>query len=1238
MALAAGGTTSVSLFTLGITGATIFAGVNGPATNSGAVGVSLTNVNLELALMGATNGTTYYAVSATADMVAGVGLPADIMVGVGSLNVQINGSSDGGADAVNFDASFPNSGGNGLAVPGSTLAPLDFTQPLIQVSGSLTLSVTNFIQISGGFDFTQTAGVVDITVGAAAFTGATPLTFSLGSAASPFFSATGGVSLSFDATTFTVISASLTVNTELKIASVLEVDSLSVTLSNLSIDLATGDMTGTVGPGGAQDPMLTITAASATLFPGNSSLTGSITATTGGDGLGFQGTFDLQSGAFSITLEQLSLSVGSILTAGASNVLVTYNPADTDPHQQLVQLGSGMIDFTQFGITGSVTNLTIYEDGFHFDSVTIAYAGTVSLGSILSLTNPSVTLTDFGVTFGSGNTSFSETGSLTVSVASASLNVGSAFMATATNLSITVALDPADLGNVSVMAGMLTVQFGGIVSVSASNISINTDPANGAAYLTVGTATATVTLGSSLTLTGTASNFSVINSGGAPMLQEGTDFSVSITATPGQLGLPSWLGFQIQELQITWHDFANDPANFQLLLSASINSIQGLPGGVTVSGEITDAVIDFGRLEAGQFPITSIGSVGGSVSGTLFGLEVNASFVLGIVNFNAANQVVNSDGTVVTLTTDSTGNVTETPVSGGDTTVKSSIMYVGVAGGAMIPGLGGVQIYIGFSSLGPLTVYLSAQFPLILDPDTGIAIGGFSGGVIFDYSLPTPSQPMDLASINLSPASITISQWQQQLRDQTVTQFTSSSGGTNLSAAYSQPFLIEAGVTLYDAYLTEDAFKITGNIAIQIDPAEPDSTKIFLAGTATFGGNVSFNADLYAAITVSGATSTVNLMFLVQEPASTPVETIGGALAFGFTDAMGNPLVPTAATPTTSAQMITLPDGTTHSYTATTFSAPTTAGGFYISIDGFAQFSAFGTLSATISGSVTLTVTTTFAKIDLSGDLSISGLGDLATATGELVVDYSGGLSGLEIYGALELQTGDAFAKLQMIGLQLDGAATFVLNTTNSPQMVSLPDPMAPHDPTMATPFTITDTKAFEVTVAGVSPGTFATLAYQVGGDTVLNMQGSFDLKIGSSGLTMFADINSLSVGPSATPFLTLSGYGLFVINAQGFAAEMDLSLVGPTDIPGITLTASFTLVMNTTSTDVTYTIPSTLPPVTIPGTSTTVTSLTIPRGPPQGLLQSDGTFASVGATGPYVVITGQGDLNVEGLMLTGYF
>jgi hypothetical protein len=1218
--------TSVSMLTIGATGVTIFAGINGPKTNSdgtpntSAVGIELDDASFALALMSTSSGKSYYGVTASATSLAGVGLPSSLTIGAGDLDVQVNGSNDSG-NVVNFDASFVAGTGLAVATGTGTSANLDFTGSLIRVAGSLDFGVADYIHISGGFSFTKTSNEIDINVGHTAFDGAADLDFVVGSETSPIFSATGFLSMTITATAFTISDASLTI-ASLKIASVLEVDTLTLAISNLSVDLATGDLVGVTDVNGVHDPILTITAASATLFPDSTNFTGSVTATPSGDGLGFQSTFDLSTGAFSITLEQFHLAIGTTFTADASDVLVTYDPNDSDPHQQLVQIGAGTLDF-KFGssdITGNITNLTIYADGFHFDSVTIADTGTISLGSILTITNPSVTLTDFGVTFGS-NASVSESGSLTLSAASASLNVGSAFTASATNLSITIALDPADLGNTTITAGMLSLTFGTYVSMQATTISINTSPADGDAYLSVGSATVSVTLGSGSSLTGTATDFSIINSGGSPELQEGANFGVSITATPGQLNLPTWLGFQIQKFEIKWDNFAAHPDQFQLTLSASINSISGLPGGVTVSGEISDAVIDTAKLEAGEFPIVSIGSVGGSVSGSLFGMEVNASFVLGIVSFNAENQIV-TNGVVTQLTTDSQGHVTETTVTNNpDTTVVSSIMYVGVAGGAMIPGVGGVQIYIGFSSLGPLTVYLSAEFPLILDPDTGIAIGGFSGGVIFDYTIPTPGKPQDLATTVLSPASITISQWQQQLRDQTVTQYTASGGGTNLSAAYSQPFVIEAGVTLYDAYATANAFSITGNIAIQINPANPNSVKIFVTGTATFGDSVSFNAYLYADIEVSGATSTATFMFLLQEPASTPIETMGGALTFGFTDASGNPLTPMAATPTTSTQTITLPDGTTHDFTQTTFTTPTqTIGGFYISIDGFASFSALGALTATVSGSVTLTVTGTFAKIDLSGDLSISNLGDLATASGELVVDYSGGVDNLQLYGALKLQTGDAFAKLESVGLHVDGAATFELNTTGEDQTVNLPDPLNPHVAADATPFNIAGATIFDVSVTGTTVGTYASLEYDVSGNTVFEMQGAFDLNISATGLQIYADINTLQIGGSSGP--SFSGTGLIVVNDLGFAASLSLTIANAS-FAGISLSGSFALAINTTSTTVVYTVQQGLP-----GAGTVIT---IPDGPPQ----ADGT---VGAVGPYIVVTGTGDLTAAALTLHGFF
>jgi hypothetical protein len=1241
-------TKSVSTLTIGATGVTIFAGLNGPASNSGATGLSLTNANLALALFKPVIGSDtsfYYGLKASADSLAPVGLPTGVDVGATDIAVEVNSSFDG-----SHVVDFTKLAGGKLTVPtgGTTFEDLDFDGAILKVAATVNLDFTDFIHINGSFSFTKTSSQVTIVAGQAAFDGASDVTFKLGSASDPFLSATGSVSLKFDAVNFSILSASLTVNGTFTLASVVEVDTPSISVTNLTINKATGEITGVVdGDGTIHDPTLSITAVSASLFPGNSTLTATVSATGGGDGLGFQGTFNLRTFAFSITLEEFHLAVGSIFTADASGVIITYDPSSSDPHQQLVEIGSGTVAFGSFGLSGTLTNLTIYKDGFHFDSFTVSYAGDITLGSILTITDPSITLTDFGATFTGDNAGFAANGSIILAAASLKISVGSAeFNGTGLSISFNLASD--HFGETTITAGTLEFQFGSYVTIQAEDVNINTNPADGHAYLTVGSASATLSVGS-LSVTGTATDFSIINSGGSAEFEAGDNFTVLFTATSTQLHLPSWLGFQIQKLAIFWPHFNSDPTDFILVLSASVTSIQGLPGGVTVSGSITNAVIDFGKLASGEFPITSIQSFSGGIEGNLFGLHITASFVFGIISLNSDNQIVNvADGTVTDPTTGTT-----TP--GGNLTVVGSVIYVGVSGGAEIPGVGGVQIYLGFSSLGPLTVFLKAEFPLILEPVSGIAIGGFEAGVDFNLTLPTPGSPFDLRNAAYgSPGTLTASQWQNRLQQQTVTQYLAVQNGTgnDNTAAYSQPMVIRAGVTFYDAYLSQDAFKIEGTIAIGIDPSNPNKVAILLTGTATFGDSVNFKAYAFIGLTISGSTTTAQLTFLFDEPADTPVESFGGTLLFGFTDAAGHPL--TSPPPAISVTTTTSTTSTGATYTATEFTPPNQVDGFYISFDGVAQFSAFGTLTLSITGSVTLTVTSTFAKIDLSGTLSVTYLGDLAQASGQLVVDYSTfdshDLSTLKIYGALKISTGSGISKLENIGLYVDGAATFQLNTTGQQQTVYLPDPGDPHNPDAATEFVISGETIFDVTIAGINPGTFATVEYKVNGDTVFTMAGDFNLRITANGLSIFADIDSLSIGESSSPFLTLHGIGLFIVNDQGIAAELSMTLNGGTTGSfgnGLTISGNFTMVMNTTSTDITYTVPDDLPAVSVydsNGNKTGETrSLTIPRGPPQGLLLSNGTFDTIGAAGPYIVITGSGTLGItlgslDALSLQGFF
>jgi hypothetical protein len=1311
-------TTSMSELTIGATGLTLFAGLNGTPTGAGpsSIGFSATGINLALALFSDGAGNSYYGVAATAASLGPVGLPSAITVSGTLLNVEVNGSNN--SNVVNFDAFNP---GTGLAVVGSTL-PLDYTASLIEVQGNFSLGVANEISIGGGFSFTDTANLITIDLGAVSFTGADPFTFSLGS----FFTATGSLSMTISPTTFTLVNATLTVGSTLTLGSILSVTGLSVTVSDLSIDLSTGVMSGVTDSSGTHDPTLTINAASASMFPGNSTISGSVSALAAdNDNLGFKSTFDLSTGAFSITLEHTLFTIGSVMTVTSNDVLLTYDPNDTDPHQQLVQVGSGtlLVNVGSGSVSGNITNLTIYKDGFSIGSVTVTVNTTITLGP-LKLTNPTVTLTDFSATFSGGNADFSETGSLTVGVSSASLTVGS-LSATVTGLAVTISLDPGTLGQTTVTVTGFTLTFSTYLNLSATNVTINPYAAVGSDYLTVGTASVTMTIGS-LTIGGSASNFSIENTASGPAFDTSNGFSITLTPpSPSSLGLPSWLGFSITQFGIIWPNGLSDPTNFQLTLSAGITSISGVPDGLTVSGTISDVIINVGELSTwlsnptmANFPISfgPSGGIGGSVSGTLFGMQISAAFVGGIVQFNQEGGIFTAPGVV-------------TGASPSDTTVYGQGFYVGIQGSATIPGMGTVTISLGFSNLGPLSFYLSyqAEEPLIIDPDTGIALGGLAVGVAFDQTMQVPTSATALptvmaaalTSITGSPTgtgSVNVATWQLSLEQATVKQYLN--GGSNGSGFFSQPIMLLGSVTLTDAYVGgDDAFELTGTVILAINPQATGSqppVAILVEGSLMLGGSSGFsgaNGYLYGAFSGGGA----SFYFLVNEPGSFPIESFGGGLTFQFTQ-NGNPW--------------------THSDTGS-------PNGFTLSLSGFFQYSALGFASVSIQGTLTIAEQPGMITIDLAGDVNVSFLGDLGDASAQIVLLFNGATyaatpagngvaattsftnnsGNIEIYGALDLYTGSAEAKLANYGLFINGAALFQINTTNQNVEVNLPPPPTATAGTQPTPFVIQSSVVFEMSLTGTT-STYATVAYVPqpadaiasntnysggtvsltlaagtymwtpgtndtsltvgvttyqaangpaiftttssqsvtlngsgnmavsgsikGGASVFDMQAFMDLRLtnnnGNLGLQIFADINPLTIGPPSAQFLSFTGFGIIIINNQGLVADIGLNISSGTNpIPDFSFNANFSLVLNTTSQTVTFTVPQVvvpgapgeLPPAGIPiyngGTTSigTVTTLIIPAGPPQGTLEVAGnstanlvgtsTYATA-TTGSYVV------------------
>src|SRR4029079_13665127 len=112
--------------------------------------------------------------------------------------------------------------------------------------------------------------------------------------------------------------------------------------------------------------------------------------------------------------------------------------------------------------------------------------------------------------------------------------------------------------------------------------------------------------------------------------------------------------------------------------------------------------------------------------------------------------------------------------------------------------------------------------------------------------------------------------------------------------------------------------------------------------------------------------------------------------------------------------------------------------GFFISITGGVQYSALGYLTVSLTGSATLTVYTNTTvipnvvemKLEVTGLLNVTYLGDLAQATGVIIARVEQGGTNPQFWGALRLQTSSGIEKLATVGLDIDGAAMFQFNST----------------------------------------------------------------------------------------------------------------------------------------------------------------------------------------------------------------
>ncbi|MGA2663089.1 MAG: hypothetical protein ABSH34_36890, partial [Verrucomicrobiota bacterium] len=364
---------------------------------------------------------------------------------------------------------------------------------------------------------------------------------------------------------------------------------------------------------------------------------GTVTATTA-TGAGLPARADGQSwgnGDRDLFLSNITFSIGSFVTFSATSVDVQHYTTSTSATVDSFNFSGVSITFLAGGkpmvtLGGSAQFHYNSTDGFKFDSFTNPTFSfldpTVSLGPI-TLVNPGVGLDNFQFSLahnspsGSMNVDLSATIHITVQTA----NIGSstsALHATITTLdggfSVSAALDllhplaapTISFNGFTLQASQFSITLGSYLTLSATGTTQDPLMINPAAtasqdLISFGTLSATLKAGSVI-LTGSASNFA-IEGDGSFLAKPG--FAVSITLGQGgesSLSWPTWLPLKSASVTLSWADFTAHPDQFLIELSASVDTSIGP---ISLSGSVTNAVIDPQLVAQGKFPIISVGSI-----------------------------------------------------------------------------------------------------------------------------------------------------------------------------------------------------------------------------------------------------------------------------------------------------------------------------------------------------------------------------------------------------------------------------------------------------------------------------------------------------------------------------------------------------------------------------------------------------------------------------------------------------
>ena len=634
-------------------------------------------------------------------------------------------------------------------------------------------------------------------------------------------------------------------------------------------------------------------------------------------------------GKFRIDVAGLKIVVPNAFEVTGSGIVINYDPnydaaANAGLPQELVIVQSATILFPSLGVAGVIApsgatpGLTVYDNGFKLGQAMLIYdpdggaipssSGTntsaltqtsggsgrkIAFGDILEFDDLRIGVTDFAVTFGED---LDFDGTIFIASGGARFLPGRPISATLSDrITAEPDLAPGLPDTEAVRASLefengevkgfifdvdtLRITLGSFLTLTATDLFIDTGADSDEEMVSFVAVGAEVTVGS-LKIGGEARNFAFMGDGS---FKPKAGFGVFLTigsADGSSFKWPSWMPIKITKIGILWpgDTLQTDPTSFQLVLSAAVTGIQGMKG-IEFSGAIEGVVIDMKLLKEGKFPIIAIESIGVSLKGDLFGGQITAGLIGGILRIDANGQII---------------DVLDTT-----TPVEDRIFFVGVEGGFSFSGVGGFTIRFAISELGPLGVFISGSVPggILLEPNTGLAINDFSAGVEFFKTLPSIENPDELRGPEFGlPTGQSVDQWLSSVKQQVVAQYRAVKANPNLGgflAAFTEPMLITGGAKIFTIYASKEVFN--GEIIIRFST----DGKFLVIGKLNFAAdNLSISGKLYADLSKIAA-GEATVLFLADIPDQVQLLTIQGKLKMGFRNPQGQEAFFTVVDPQT---------------------------------------------------------------------------------------------------------------------------------------------------------------------------------------------------------------------------------------------------------------------------------------------------------------------------------------------------